>query len=194
MIMNARVVGHIVGKKSEFLTRGDPSDLETAERNAAVASAVNMGVTAGTRYQMQAAVAEATFVRTLPHLGVEASLFAQIAGPDQPDPAEIGVKDPDDPIGDDLELGLERGRREKGVEKIVKALLPVEGFQPFLLRPLAFGDVNEKANVACATVHDDYCGADVGIKQGAVFAKARNKMRHRQFTPPLSLELGQHTV
>ena len=93
---------------------------------------------------MQAAIAEAADVRPLLHLCVNASLFATIAGSNQPDPAEIGGKDPDDPVGNDLELDVKRGRREKGTLKLTDALLPAENTQSLLLHPLFLGDIPDR--------------------------------------------------
>ena len=146
VVVNARVVCHVVGEKPVLLVRCDAADLVTAERHAAVAFAVRVGVAAGTRQQMQAPVTVPADVRPFLHLGMDAVPFAQISGPYQPDAAEIGVEEADDAVGDHLEFALERGRRKKRLLEQADALLPQERSPPFLLRPLALGDVPEDAH------------------------------------------------
>ena len=73
-----------------------------------------MSVPARARYQMQAAGAvPAHRAELFSSFGKHAAVFAQIAGPNQPDSAEIRVEEPDDGIGDFLEFLVQRRRSQE---------------------------------------------------------------------------------
>ena len=92
MIVNVGIVLRVVGEKLVIFARRHTSDLVAVVGNAAVGLAVNVGIAAGTRQQVQAAVAVAANVWAVLRCGMDALSLAQVAGPNQPDAAEIGVE------------------------------------------------------------------------------------------------------
>jgi hypothetical protein len=77
-------------------------------------SAINMGIPARTRKQMQATAVIATDVRPVLHLGMNTAMVASIAGPDQPNATKIGIEYPDNTVGNVLQfLFQRRGSKER---------------------------------------------------------------------------------
>ena len=73
---------------------------------------------------MQTAGAVAAHVRPFPHCGVKAAFFAQIAGLDHPDSAEVHFEETNYGFGDALEFLVKGRRRQK------RLLKEADTFQP----------------------------------------------------------------
>ena len=71
--MNAGSFWHVVSDELGFFVRCEASDLVTPEWNTPVAWAVDVGVAAGTRQQMQTPATVLADVRPLVHLGMGAA-------------------------------------------------------------------------------------------------------------------------
>ena len=150
LIVNIRIVPHVVADELGIFARCHAPDLVTPEWNTPVARPVDVRVAAGTRQQMQTPLAAPADVRSLADLRVRAAPFAQISGPDQPDAAEIGVEQAHDGVGDLPEFVFERGRAQQRMLKAVDAPLPHQRLGDALLGLPALGDVQQGgANAGC---------------------------------------------
>src|ERR1035438_4626243 len=107
MIVPIWIVLDVVGKELGIIVRCDASDLVTSEWNTPVAWAVDVGVAAGARPQMQTPVTLLADALPIVHLGMHAALFTQISWPDQPDATEIGVEQADDGRSEERRVGKE---------------------------------------------------------------------------------------
>ena len=138
------VVLHIVDCDLVLIARGKMPDLVAVERNAAVESAVRVGVPARARQQMQAAATVEAILFSFPYFGVDAALFASVTGPNQPDTAEVSVEKPDNGIGDVLEFLAQRCRREQRLLQQANTFQPQESGLAIRLRLLFQGNIPDR--------------------------------------------------
>jgi hypothetical protein len=103
--------------------------------------AVQVSVAARAGQQMQAFVPLTADVRPIRNFGMHASLFAPIAGANQPDAAEIGVKTVNYSFGYAGQFGFQSSRREERLQQLIYTFLMHCSCRLFLFRQLAGGNV-----------------------------------------------------
>ena len=144
MIVDARVVGRVIGEKLEFLAGRNLADFVAAKGHPAVIP-IGVGVAARTGQEMQTPLPEPADVRPLRHLRVNAAGGAAVAGCDHPDAGEVGAHYPHHGLGDELKLLLDGIRvQQEFLQYVDLAEPPLAGPHRFL-GPLALRDVLNKA-------------------------------------------------
>ena len=115
MVVDARVVGHVVGQELAVLARGHPADLVAPERHAPVHFAIGVRIPSRACQEAQTPLPEAAHVGPFHDLSVDAAGFTAIPRLRDPDAAEVGVEHIDDSIRDLLELLLEGALRQQAL-------------------------------------------------------------------------------
>src|SRR5512136_1964265 len=97
MIVNTRIIDHIIRDKKGVLARCDSADLICAKRNPPVIS-IDMGISAGTGHEVKAGRPVVTDMRTFRNRSTDTPLFTEISWTGNPDPCKICPEYIDDTI------------------------------------------------------------------------------------------------
>ena len=102
----------VVGQKLLVLAVGDATNLVGTNRHAAMA-AIDVGIAARTRHQMETFAAMATRIGTFRVRGMSATVVARITRIDHPDATEVEVEEFNRRVDYLLELLVDQSRHEQ---------------------------------------------------------------------------------
>ena len=103
MVMDTRILCHVICYEPCILAAGDPADLIGPERHPAMPS-VNMGISPGTDNEVQAGGPVPTDMRTFGNRGMDAAIIAEVSSPGDPDSCKIRTEQLNEEVRDPFQF------------------------------------------------------------------------------------------